>query len=122
MIEKKSDLVIRNGPIYTVAGKDGWAQALAVSEGRIVFVGSDTDAAAYVNPDNTKLTAVIINTSADTDISLNLSIKGISVSKGEIYRSSQNENCILAGNYNGEEILKIPKSSVTTLSLFSKGD
>ena len=77
---------------------------------------------AYVSPDNRKLTAVIINTSADTDISLNLSIKGISVSKGEIYRSSQNENCVLAGNYNGKELLKIPESSVTTLLLFAKGD
>jgi glucuronoarabinoxylan endo-1,4-beta-xylanase len=77
---------------------------------------------AYIGPDNRKLTAVIINTSNDVDISLNLSVKGISVSKGEIYRSSQNENCVLAGNYNGRELLLIPKSSVTTISFFAGGD
>ena len=77
---------------------------------------------AYISPDNRKLTAVIINTSADVDISLNLSIKGISISKGEIYRSSQKENCVLAGNYNRKGLLKIPKGSVTTLLLFAKGD
>jgi glucuronoarabinoxylan endo-1,4-beta-xylanase len=77
---------------------------------------------AYISPDNRKLTAVIINTSADVDISLNLSIKGISISKGEIYRSDQKENCVLAGSYGGKGLLKIPKSSVTTLLLFAKGD
>ena len=77
---------------------------------------------AYISPDNRKLTSVIINTSADADISLDLSIKGISISKGEIYRSSQKENCVLAGDYNRKELLRIPKSSVTTLSLFAKGD
>jgi glucuronoarabinoxylan endo-1,4-beta-xylanase len=75
---------------------------------------------AYISPDNRKLTTVIINTSADVDISLNFSIKGISISKGEIYRSSLNENCVLAGKYNGKELLKIPKSSVTTLLLYAK--
>ncbi len=77
---------------------------------------------AYISPDNKKLTAVIINTSADVDISLNLSVKGIPVSKGEIYRSSQKENCVLAGDYHGKGLLKIPQNSVTTLLLFAKGD
>ena len=77
---------------------------------------------AYISPDNKKLTTVIINTSADVDISLNLSIKGVSISEGEIYRSSQKENCVLSGNYNEKGLLKIPKSSVTTLLLFAKGD
>lgn len=77
---------------------------------------------AYISPDNKKLTAVIINTSTDVDITLNLSIKGITISRGEIYRSSKNENCVLTGNYNGKGLLKIPGNSVTTLSLFIKGN
>jgi predicted amidohydrolase YtcJ len=51
MTAVKSDLVLRNGSIYTVDGKGGWAKALAISRGRIVFVGSDAEAAAYINPD-----------------------------------------------------------------------
>ncbi|MGD1046319.1 MAG: carbohydrate binding domain-containing protein [Bacteroidota bacterium] len=74
---------------------------------------------AYISPDNKKLTAVIINTTDSTNISLDLSIKNISISKGEIYRSSQNENCALIGNYNEQGSLKIPANSVTTLSLVS---
>jgi glucuronoarabinoxylan endo-1,4-beta-xylanase len=77
---------------------------------------------AYISPDNKKLTAVIINTSADIDITLDISIKGISISKGEVYRSSKKENCVLAGNYNGKGLLKIPGNSVTTVLLFTKVD
>jgi glucuronoarabinoxylan endo-1,4-beta-xylanase len=74
---------------------------------------------AYISPDNKKLTAVIINTTDSTNISLDLSIKDFSISKGDIYRSSQTENCVLAGNYNKSAPLKIPANSVTTLSLTS---
>jgi glucuronoarabinoxylan endo-1,4-beta-xylanase len=74
---------------------------------------------AYISPDNKKLTAVIINTTDSTNIFLNLSIKNFSISKGEIYRSSQKENCVLVGNYNKRIPLKIPANSVTTLSLTS---
>lgn len=74
---------------------------------------------AYVSPDNRKLTAIIINTTTDTEISLDLSVKNFSISKGEIYRSSQNEKCVLVGNYNKKAALKLPAYSVTTLSLIS---
>jgi glucuronoarabinoxylan endo-1,4-beta-xylanase len=74
---------------------------------------------AYISPDNKKLTAIIINTTDSTNISLNLSIKNFSISKGEIYRSSQMENCILIGKYNKQAPIKISANSVTTLSLFS---
>ena len=53
MTADKSDLVLRNGSIYTVDGKGGWAQALAVSNGRITFVGSNADAVAYIHPETT---------------------------------------------------------------------
>jgi hypothetical protein len=74
---------------------------------------------AYISPDNKKLTAVIINTTDSTNISLDLSIKNFSIAKGEIYRSSQMENCVLIGKYNKRAPMKIPANSVTTLSLFS---
>ena len=72
---------------------------------------------AYISPDNQKLTAVIINTSGDVDISLHLKLQNFSVSKGEIYRSSEKENCALVGKYNRKRLLKLPANSVTTLSL-----
>ncbi len=72
---------------------------------------------AYISPDNQKLTAVIINISEDIDISLDLAIQNFSVSKGDVYRSSETENCVLVGEYNGQAPLQLPANSVTTLSL-----
>jgi glucuronoarabinoxylan endo-1,4-beta-xylanase len=72
---------------------------------------------AYISPDNKKLTAIIINTSVTTDITLNFSLKGFSASKGELYRSSESEKCVAVGNYNGSSQLKLPANSITTLVL-----
>ena len=76
---------------------------------------------AYISPDNKKLTAVIINTTASTDITLNFSLKGFSISKGEVYRSSKTEKCVHVGSYKGSGPLKLPANSITTLAL-SAGD
>lgn len=76
---------------------------------------------AYISPDNQKLTVVIINTTTDIDISLDLSIKDFFVSKGDVYRSSQTQNCVRVGSYNGKAPLKLPANSVTTLSLATSG-
>jgi predicted amidohydrolase YtcJ len=46
-----ADTVLRNGYVYTVAADRSVAEAVAVREGRIEFVGSNADAAAYVGPD-----------------------------------------------------------------------
>jgi O-glycosyl hydrolase len=76
---------------------------------------------AYISPDNKKLTAVVINTTDSTDITLNFSLKGFSTSKGELYRSSKAEKCFYVGSYKGSGPLKLPASSITTLAL-SAGD
>ncbi|MGA2914598.1 MAG: carbohydrate binding domain-containing protein [Sedimentisphaerales bacterium] len=86
---------------------------------------------AYISPDNPpsgevspkadkKLTVVIINTTADTDITLNNSFKGFKISKGEIFRSSEKEKCAKVGNFKENEPLKLPAYSITTLSLSGK--
>jgi glucuronoarabinoxylan endo-1,4-beta-xylanase len=72
---------------------------------------------AYISPDNKKLSAVIINTTAGTDITLNFSLKGSAISKGEIYRSSEKEKCINVGSFKAGEPLKVPANSITTLAL-----
>jgi hypothetical protein len=38
---RPADIVFRNGSIYTVDGTRSWASAVAVEDGRIVYVGSD---------------------------------------------------------------------------------
>ena len=53
MIEMKSDLVLRNGFIYTVDNNHPWAQAVAIKDSQIVFVGSDTEATAYIDTSTT---------------------------------------------------------------------
>lgn len=72
---------------------------------------------AYISPDNKKLTAVIINTTPGTDITLNLSSKGSAISKGEVYRSSEKEKCVNVGKFKTGEPLKLPANSITTVVL-----
>lgn len=43
-----ADAVYRNGRIYTVDAGRSWAQAIAIKDGRISFVGSDAGVAAHV--------------------------------------------------------------------------
>lgn len=43
-----ADLVLRGGAIYTMDAARSWAQAVAVSDGEITFVGSDAEASAFV--------------------------------------------------------------------------
>jgi glucuronoarabinoxylan endo-1,4-beta-xylanase len=76
---------------------------------------------AYVRLDNKKLTAVIINTTDSTDITLKFSLKNFSASKGDLYRSSESEKCLYVGRYNEGEPLKLPANSITTLVLKAGG-
>jgi predicted amidohydrolase YtcJ len=45
-----SNLVLRNGAIYTVDKARRWAQALAVADGKIAYVGSDAGVEPYIEP------------------------------------------------------------------------
>ncbi len=75
---------------------------------------------AYISPDNKKLTVVILNVSESVDISLNLATRNFPVSRGEIYRSSETENCVPKGKYKRKRSLKIPANSVTTMVLYAR--
>lgn len=72
---------------------------------------------AYSSPDNKKLTVVLINTTPGTDVNLNFSLKGLTASKGEIYRSSEKEKCVNVGSFKAGELVKLPANSITTLVL-----
>jgi predicted amidohydrolase YtcJ len=43
-----ADMVMRNGYVYTVDGKESVQQAVAVKDGKIVYVGSDEGVAGYI--------------------------------------------------------------------------
>ena len=45
-----ADLVLRGAAVYTVDGSRSWAQAVAVSGGRIVFVGPDSAIDGWIGP------------------------------------------------------------------------
>ncbi len=51
---RPAELVLRGGAVYTVDDARSWAQAVAVSGGKIVFVGTDAGAKAWIGP-NTKV-------------------------------------------------------------------
>ncbi len=46
-----AELVLTNGRIYTVDANQPWVEAVAIDDGRFVFVGSTSDARAFVDDD-----------------------------------------------------------------------
>jgi len=51
---KSADLVILNATVHTVNEQQPWAEALAIKDGRLVYVGNDGAAQAYIT-DNTRV-------------------------------------------------------------------
>ena len=51
VLAEKADLVLRSASVYTVDASRSWAEAVAVSGNKIVFVGRDHDVAAYIGED-----------------------------------------------------------------------
>jgi hypothetical protein len=49
--EKAADLALTGGKIYTVDAGRSWAEAVAIKDGRIVFVGSSEDAKNFIGDD-----------------------------------------------------------------------
>jgi predicted amidohydrolase YtcJ len=51
MNTQHATLVLKNGEIYTVDEVDSWAQALAIKDKEIIFVGSNSDVEPYITSD-----------------------------------------------------------------------
>ena len=47
----KANLVLKNASVYTVDKERSWAQAIAIADDKIVFVGTDADVESYVEAD-----------------------------------------------------------------------
>ena len=50
MTNELADLVLKNGAVYTVDAQWSWAQAVAVTGGRLAYVGADTGVERYIGP------------------------------------------------------------------------
>ena len=78
---------------------------------------ADLRMSAYISPDESQLTVVIINTHPSTDIDLTLSLGDLTIDAGTVYRTSQTENGVNVGSFNPANPVTLPARSVTTLSL-----
>jgi O-glycosyl hydrolase len=74
---------------------------------------------AYISPDNNQMSIVIINTSTDINIALDLSVGNFEVQDGNVYRtnSSLTEKCAFVGTFDEDTPLALPKNSITTVAL-----
>jgi predicted amidohydrolase YtcJ len=50
VLAQPADLVFKGGQVYTMDASRSWAQAVAVKEGRIVYVGTDTGVQSWIGP------------------------------------------------------------------------
>ena len=48
LAQSPADLVMRGGDVYTVDAVRSWAQAIAVADGKIVYVGTDAGVSAWI--------------------------------------------------------------------------
>jgi len=53
MKEIKANLVLRNGSIYTADQDNNWAQAIAIKDNKIIYVGCNEDIEAFIGTKTT---------------------------------------------------------------------
>jgi glucuronoarabinoxylan endo-1,4-beta-xylanase len=92
----------------------GWQRVYATENSSSLLMS------AYISPSNLQVTVVIINTGG-SDVSLDLSFNGFSISTGTVYRSTSSQNCANVGSYTGGS-LTLSAESITTLLLTGTGD
>lgn len=73
---------------------------------------SSLKVSAFLSPDAQKMSIVAINTATTKD-SISVSTQDYTVLSGNIYRTSDTENCILSSTYSGKNIVLPPKSIIT---------
>ncbi len=89
--------------------KPGWKRVSAS------ISGTSVTSSAFINPENTQMSIVLINTATNED-SVTISPKSFTISSGKIYATTESLNCSLIGDYSGGTVV-IPGTSVTTISL-----
>lgn len=90
---------------------EGWKRVTTESDDNNLKVS------AFVNPENNKLTVVIINTGTQ-GASMSFDIQDFNASSGIAVRTSNTENGVVVdSNYTGKTSMEFPVRSITTLSL-----
>ncbi len=95
---------------YSKFTDPGWQRIEATTDSSALRIS------AYIRPDNKQMSVEIINTSS-IDVNLVTSFPGLTVADGNVYRTSETENCVLVGSFDPNSPLALPAESITTLSL-----
>jgi glucuronoarabinoxylan endo-1,4-beta-xylanase len=95
---------------FTAFTNPGWQRVDASS------VSSQLRTSAYISPDNSQMSVMFVNPGY-SDVQTTISFANVVVLSGQIYRTTQTENCILAGSFVNGTPLTVPQRSVITLSL-----
>jgi iduronate 2-sulfatase len=82
---------------------------------RIAASSTEVDLSAYLSPDGTEVSVVIVNEGPAT--SLELVFEELAITGGEVFRSSSTLDCARVGAFNPAAPLSIPAESITTLAL-----
>lgn len=80
---------------------------------------SDLRVSAYVNPEGSKMTVVLINTNSTDALQSTLDFSGVTAIAltGQVHRTSASENCVMVGAFHPAAPLPVPARSVVTLAL-----
>ncbi|MCE5186411.1 MAG: carbohydrate binding domain-containing protein [Planctomycetaceae bacterium] len=71
---------------------------------------------AYISPDNRKLSVIFVNPGY-SEVQTTVSFSNVSILGGQLYRTSETENCVLVGSFSPAASLVAPARSIITLSL-----
>lgn len=88
--------------------KPGWIRIETATKSKAVM------ATAFVSPDSTKVTMVLINVNAASQNIVPDPMQ-YQVLSGKVYRTSATENCVLVGDY-VPGVLSLPGKSITTIA------
>jgi glucuronoarabinoxylan endo-1,4-beta-xylanase len=97
---------------YAKLTDPGWQRVYATED------SADLRMSAYISPDNSRLTIVVINTSTGST-NLTLAIDDFSSDTSEVYQSTEAESWADLGAYNPS--MTLPAESITTIALFITG-
>ena len=90
---------------------NGWKRVTATSD------DSNLRISAFINPQGTKLTLVVLNVNASQAGQMDFNLQGFAVSSGIVVRTSATEQGEeVSSSYNGSTTLDLPAHSITTIA------
>jgi iduronate 2-sulfatase len=74
------------------------------------------DLSAFLSPARDEVSVIIINTNAAA-VNLELNFTNVVISGGDVFQTSETQNCVNVGSYNPALPIEIPGRTITTLAL-----